>query len=144
MPIMTYALSSVPPQLTAQASSVLNVFRMVFASLGIAVFASLLDTFTKTNTENMVQTITPNSPMALSFLSQVQVALMQTGMIPQVAYQEAITVLYAYVVQRASVLAFETDYVIGALVVLCGVILAMIFLPRGRIEKPGGAVEMAI
>jgi len=144
MPIMTYALSSVPPRLTAQASSMLNVWRMVFASLGIAVFASLLDTFTKTNTENMVQTITPNSPMALAFLSRVQVAMMQAGMSAQVAYQEAISILYLYVSQRANVLAYETDYVIGALVVLFGVILALIFLPRGRIAKPAGEVDLAM
>ena len=144
MPIMTYALSSVPPRLTAQASSMLNVFRMVFASLGIAVFASLLDTFTKTNTANMVQTITPNSEMALSFLSKVQVALMQAGMTAQVAYQEALTILYVYISQRANILAFETDYVIGALVVLFGVILALILLPRGRVEKPAVEVDMAM
>lgn len=144
MPIMTYALSSVPPRLTAQASSMLNVWRMVFASLGIAVFASLLDTFTKTNTANIVQTITPNSKMALSFLSQVKVALMHAGMAAHVAYHEAIVALYLYVSQRANILAFETDYVIGALVVLFGVILALIFLPRGRIAKPAGEVDLAM
>jgi EmrB/QacA subfamily drug resistance transporter len=144
MPIMTYALSSVPPRLTAQASSMLNVWRMVFASLGIAAFASLLDTFTKTNTENIVQTITPNSIMDLSFLSQVQVLLMHAGMAAQVASQEAISILYAYVSQRANILAFETDYVIGALVVLFGVILALIFLPPGRIVKPAAEVDVAM
>ena len=136
MPIMTYALSSVPPRLTAQASSMLNVWRMVFASLGIAVFASLLDTFTKTNMENMVQIVTPDSPMALSFLSRIQVVLMQMGMSAPVAYQEAITTLYLYVSQRANVLAFETDYVIGALVVLCGVVLALIFCPAAVLPSP--------
>jgi DHA2 family multidrug resistance protein len=144
MPIMTYALSSVPPRLTAQASSMLNVWRMVFASLGIAVFASLLDTFTKTNIENMVQTVTPDSSMALSFLSRVQVVLMQAGMSAQAASQEALTFLYAYVSERANILAFETDYVIGALVVLGGVILALILLPSGRVAKVAGEVDITL
>jgi EmrB/QacA subfamily drug resistance transporter len=144
MPIMTYALSSVPPRLTAQASSMLNVWRMVFASLGIAVFASLLDTFTKTNIENMVQTVTPDSSMALSFLSRVQVVLMQAGMSAQAASQEALTFLYAYVSERANILAFETDYVIGALVVLGGVILALILLPSGRVAKVAGEVDITM
>jgi hypothetical protein len=69
---------------------------------------------------------------------------MQAGMAAQVAYQEAITILYVYVGQRANILAFETDYVIGALVVLCGVILALILLPRGRILKPAVEVDVAM
>ena len=36
MPVMTYALSSVPQRMTAQASALLNVSRTIFASLGIA------------------------------------------------------------------------------------------------------------
>jgi hypothetical protein len=69
---------------------------------------------------------------------------MQAGMSAQVAYQEAISVLYLYVSERANILAFETDYVIGALVVLGGVILALILLPSGRIAKVAGEVDLAM
>jgi EmrB/QacA subfamily drug resistance transporter len=136
MPVMTYALSSVPQQMTAQASALLNVSRTIFASLGIAVFATMLDTFQKTNLSMMVQTITPDSVIALQVLSQMQVYFMQLGMTLEAARQAAVTYLYQYVTLRASVTAFEMDYVISALVVLAGVIPAM-FLPFGRIKKSG-------
>ena len=134
MPVMTYALSSVPQRMTAQASALLNVSRTIFASLGIAVFATLLDTFQKTNLSMMVQTITPDSVVALQMLSQLQVYFMQAGMTLQAAQQAAVNLLYQYVNLRASVTAFETDYVIGAIVVLAGIIPAM-FLPFGRVKK---------
>jgi DHA2 family multidrug resistance protein len=136
MPVMTYALASVPQQMTAQASALINVCRTIFASLGIAVFATLLDTFQKTNLSMMVQTITPDSVIALQVLSQMQVYFMQLGMTLEAARQAAVTYLFQYINLRASVTAFQMDYVIGALVVLAGIIPAM-FLPFGRIKKSG-------
>jgi EmrB/QacA subfamily drug resistance transporter len=136
MPVMTYALASVPQQMTAQASALINVCRTIFASLGIAVFATLLDTFQKTNLSMMVQTITPDSVIALQVLSQMQVYFMQLGMTLEAARQAAVTTLFQYINLRASVTAFQMDYVIGALVVLAGIIPA-IFLPFGRVKKSG-------
>lgn len=143
MPIMTYALSAVPQRMTAQASSLLNVCRTLFASLGTAVFATMLDTFTKTNMAHMVQTVTPDSVMALRVLSQIQVYLMQMGLTLNLAKQEAIVLLYQFVHLRAAVTAFEMDYVIGAVIVLLGVIPAM-FLPFGRIKKAEAAVDIGV
>jgi len=84
-----------------------------------------------------VQTITPDSVIALQMLSQLQVYFMQAGMTLQAAQQAAVNLLFQYVNLRASVMAFEMDYVISALVVLAGVIPAM-FLPFGRIKKNNG------
>jgi len=138
MPVMTYALASVPQHMTAQASALINVARTIFASLGIAVFATMLDTFQKTNLSMMVQTITPDSVIALQVLSQMQVYFMQLGMTLEAARQAAATYLYQYINLRASVTAFQMDYVISALVVVAGIIPAM-FLPFGRIKKAGAA-----
>jgi len=137
MPVMTYALASVPQYMTAQASALINVARTIFASLGIAIFATMLDTFQKTNLSMMVQTITPDSVIALQVLSQMQVYFMQLGMTLQAAQQAAATYLYQYINLRASVTAFQMDYVISALVVIVGIIPAL-FLPFGRVKKAGG------
>jgi DHA2 family multidrug resistance protein len=144
MPIMTYALSSVPTKLTAQASSLLNVSRTLFGSLGIAAFATMLDTFQKINMENIVQSLTPNSVMSLRFLSEIQVLLMQYGFNSVTAYNESVTVLYQYAYLRASVTAYDMNYVIGAIVVLVGVIPSLLLLPHGKIEKAGGSAEIAL
>jgi len=143
MPIMTYALSAVPQRMTVQASSLLNVSRTIFASLGIAIFATMLDTFQKTNLSMMVQTVTPDSVVALQLLSQFQVFFMQAGLTLEAAKQAAVNMLYQYVNLRASVTAFEMDYVISAVVILIGIIPAL-FLPFGRIKKAGAAVDMSV
>ncbi|MHB8085061.1 MAG: DHA2 family efflux MFS transporter permease subunit [Dehalococcoidia bacterium] len=141
MPIMTYALSSVPQRMTAQASSLLNVCRTIFGSLGIAFFATLLDTFHKQNVASIIQTVTPNSSMALQFISYAQTVLLQMGLSLQVAHAEAITFLYQYVNLRADITAFQMDYVISAVLVLIGIIPAL-FLPLGRIKKANGEAGM--
>ncbi len=138
MPIMTYALSSVPQRMTAQASSLLNVCRTVFASLGIAFFATMLDDFTKQNTASIIQTITPNSIPDMNWLAYVQSALLQMGYSVQIAHDEAISFLYQYVVLRANITAYEMNYMLSAIIVLLGTIPAM-FLPFGRIRKGNGA-----
>jgi DHA2 family multidrug resistance protein len=143
MPIMTYALSSVPPRLTAQASSLLNVSRTIFGSLSIAAFATLLDTFQKVNLENIIQSMTPNSLMAVGFLSRIQALLMQSGLTSEASYNEAVIALYQYVNLRASVTAYDMNYVIGAIVVLLGVVPSIFLLPHGKIEKAGGSAEIA-
>jgi hypothetical protein len=141
MPIMTYALSSVELRMTSQASSLLNVCRTLFGSMGIAVFATLLDSFTKTNLAKMVQTVTPDSPVALRMISQIQVYLMQFGFTVDLAHSEAIILTYEEIYQRAAITAFEMNYVIGAVIVLLGVIPAM-FLPFGKFKKAEAAVEI--
>ena len=143
MPIMTYALSAVSQRMTSQASALLNVSRTIFGSLGIAVFATLLDTFQKTNLATMVQTVTPDSVIALQMLSQYQVYFQSAGMTLAAAKQAATEMLYQYITQRASVMAFEKDYVISAVVVILGIIPAM-FLPFGRAKKSKGPVDMSI
>ena len=143
MPIMTYALSAVPQRMTAQASSLLNVWRTIFGSLGIASFATLLDTFQKQNAASIIQTINPDSSVALHWISYAQTLLMQMGLTLQVAHDEAITFLYEYVSLRADITAFEMNYVISAVIVLLGVIPAM-FLPLGRIKKTNGTTGVAV
>ncbi|MGD0355024.1 MAG: DHA2 family efflux MFS transporter permease subunit [Dehalococcoidia bacterium] len=143
MPIMTYALSSVPQRMTAQASSLLNVCRTIFGSLGIAFFATMLDTFQKQNVASIIQTVTPDSSVAMHWLSYVQTILMQMGFNLQIAHNEAITFLYQYVSLRADITAFQMEYVISAVIVLLGVIPAM-FLPLGRIKKTNGTTGVAV
>ncbi|MGD0854936.1 MAG: DHA2 family efflux MFS transporter permease subunit [Dehalococcoidia bacterium] len=143
MPIMTYALSSVEQRMTSQASSLLNVCRTLFGSLGIAVFATLLDSFTKTNLAKMIQTVTPGSPVALQELSMIQTYLMQYGFTIDLAHNEAIVLLYEEIYQRAAITAFEMNYVIGAVIVLLGVIPAM-FLPFGKFKKGEATVDIGV
>lgn len=142
MPIMTYALAAVPIHMTAQASSLTNVLRTVFASLGVAVFASMLDQLQKTNAAVISQTLTPDSTMALQLLSSVQVMMMQAGQTLEMARMTALSFLAQYVNLRATITAFQMEYVISAVIVILAIIPA-IFLPFGKINKPGGPVDIS-
>ncbi len=143
MPIMTYALSSVPQRMTAQASSIMNVTRTVFASLGIAIFATMLSNFEKANIAVISQTLTPDSVEAMRIISAVQVTLMQAGQTLEAARQSAVYLLYQYANLRAVVTAFEKDYVIAAVVVLVGT-LAAFLLPFGRVEKSDAPADVSM
>jgi len=131
MPVMTYALASVEQKMTAQASSIMNVSRTVFASLGIAIFATMLSNFQKTNLGVISQTLTPNSSETIHFISMVQVMLMQAGQTLEVARQTAVNLLYLLANLRAAVAAFQAEYIIAAIVISVGIIPAF-FLPLRR------------
>jgi hypothetical protein len=131
MPVMTYALATVEQKMTAQASSIMNVSRTVFASLGIAIFGTMLSHFQKTNFAVISQTFTPTSSETMHFVSMVQVLLMQAGQTLEAARQTAIYVLYLLANVRASVAAFQAQYIIASIVISIGVIPAF-FLPFGR------------
>lgn len=131
MPVMTYALATVEQKMTAQASSIMNVSRTVFASLGIAIFGTMLSHFQKTNFAVISQTFTPTSSETMHFVSMVQVLLMQAGQTLEAARQTAIYVLYLLANLRASVAAFQAQYIIASIVITIGVIPAF-FLPFGR------------
>jgi len=57
----------------------INVVQSVFISLAVALFATLLDNFQKTDLAIIVQSTTPDSPLMLNVLSQIQVRLMLSG-----------------------------------------------------------------
>jgi DHA2 family multidrug resistance protein len=135
MPVMTYGLASAGQKMTAQASSIMNVSRTVFASLGIAIFATMLDHFQKTNLAEISQTLAPNSTQALHFISMVQVILMQAGQTLDAARQTAVYLLYSYANLRAAVSAFEMEYVIAAVIISAGVLPAFLLLPFGRVQQ---------
>lgn len=143
MPVMTYGMAAVPANMADQASSITNVSRTIFSSLGTAVFATMLDHFQKTNMSVISQTLTPDSPGVMQFLSAAQVTLMQAGQTLEAAKQMGISMLFDYVNQRATVTAYEMDFVISAVILIIGIIPAS-FLPFGEVKKSSTQDTMVI
>ena len=141
MPVMTYAMAALPINMTAQASSITNVSRTIFSSLGTAIFATMLAHFQKTNMSVISQTLTSDFPGVMQFLSTVQVTMMQAGQTLEAARQMGIYVLFQYVTQRATVAAYEMDFVISAIILIIGIIPA-IFLPSVRVKNNSGATNI--
>lgn len=141
VPIFSYGLSVAPPQLSTQGSSMINVVQSVFMSLAVALFATLLDNFQKTDLAIIVQHTTPDSPLMLGLLSQIQVSLMRAGQTADAAYQAAIVMLYQYFNLQSAITAFQKDFVLTAILSFAGIIPAM-FLPHGPVKNEGGTVMM--
>jgi MFS family permease len=136
MPVMTYALAAVPLEMTAQASSLTNVTRTVFAALGTAMFASLLSQFHSGYLGMLSQTVTASSVEAMRILSVVQVTALQHGFTLEAARQLGINALYQVINLKAYILAFDKDYFISALIVFVGIIPSL-FLPHGSLKNKG-------
>jgi len=143
MPVMTFALAAVPMGMTSQASSLTNVTRTVFASLGTAIFATLLDHFHKTYLGTLAQTVTPDSVEALRVLSVVQTTALKAGLTMEAARTAGTSMLYQFVNLKAFVMAFDSDYLISALIVFAG-ILPSLLLPHGSMKKWGIAGEIPL
>ncbi len=143
MPAMNCALSSVPENMSAQASSTINVIQQVTISMIVAIFATLLDNFQKTSYAVMIQTATMNSSAILSWVSYIQASLMQAGQTAEVAYQTALAALYEYFILRSTITAFQKDFFIIGLLSLIS-ILPSFLLPHGRTDtQKAGAFAVA-
>ena len=141
IPMFSHALSIAPPHLATQGSSMINVVQNVFMSLAVALFATLLDNFQKTDLAIIVQTTTPDSPMMLGMLSQIQMGLMQAGQTAEAARQSAVMLIYQYLTLRSSITAFQKDFVLTAILSFVGILPAL-FLPHGPSKHEGGAPIM--
>jgi EmrB/QacA subfamily drug resistance transporter len=139
MPVMTYALASVPSELTMQASSLTTVSRTIFAALGTALFASILDTFQKHYLGTLVQLATPDSVDALRILSTVQATAVASGISLEGARQLGLYVLYQLVNLRSSIMSFDSVWVISAIMVILAALPALM-LPL-RIQHKAKPIE---
>lgn len=135
MPAMNCALSSVPENMSAQASSTINVIQQVTISMIVAIFATLLDNFQKTSYAVMIQTATMNSSAILSWVSYIQASLMQAGQTAEVAYQTALAALYEYFILRSTITAFQKDFFIIGLLSLISILPSFCFRMGVRILK---------
>jgi EmrB/QacA subfamily drug resistance transporter len=142
IPAMSYALSIAPPHLSTQGSSMINVVQSVSTAIAIALFATLLDNFQKTDLAIIVQTATPDSPQILTMISHIQVMLMQAGQTIEFARQAAVYLLYQYFSLHSTITAFQKNFVIDGILSIVGILPAL-FLPHGRIKNGGGTVMMA-
>ena len=112
----------------------INVVQSVFMALAVALFATLLDNFQKTDLAIIVQGTTPDSPIMLGLLSRITAGLMQSGQTAEAAYQAAVALLYQYFSLQSAITAFQKDFVLTAVLSFAGIVPAC-FLPHGPVNK---------
>ena len=141
VPIFSYALSIAPSHLSTQGSSIINVAQSVTMSIAVALFATLLDHFQKTDLAVIVQLATPDYPGIQNLIGQIQVMLMQASQTMEIAQNAGKYLLYEYFSLHSSVTAFQKDFVLTAILCFVGIVPAL-FLPHGRVKNGGGSVMM--
>ncbi len=86
----------------------------------------------------MVQTFGQNSVRTVQLLSVIQVALQKAGLAVDAAHELAVTYLYQWTALRAYVAAFDSAFVIGATVILAGIIPAVFLYDNGTKKAKTG------
>lgn len=143
IPAITSALDAVPLKLVSQANTINRVLSSVFASMGAAIFASLLSSYAKTNLAVMTQTVTPDSGMTLRVLSTAQVSLQKAGMSAQAAHQSAVYLLYQKIAFSANVLSFDKVFIIGSALLFVAIIPALFLRGRAKTKETKNEAVMA-
>lgn len=135
MPVMTVAMSSIPPHLIARTSSLTNVLRQVFGSFGTALFATLLSSRQTFHQAMLSQRVTPESLPVQTTMAQVQQYLLQHGFNALQAKGAAVMALYQQVAMNSAVMAFQDCFFIAAVICLVAVIPTLLLRSTGVVQR---------
>jgi EmrB/QacA subfamily drug resistance transporter len=143
MPIMTVAMSSVPPQLIARSSSLTNVLRQVFGSFGTAIFATLLSTRQTFHEMVISQTVTSDNPGLQTALAGLQNTMVQHGLNLVQAKAAMMLVLYKEMAMKSAVMAFEDCFYLAAAICVVAILPTLLLRAKGGMAgRPARARPM--
>lgn len=134
-PVMTAAMNAVPTKMAGMASSMLSLTQQVAGSLGIALLASVLGhraTFHLAVTGQGLELARPAFAEAVLRLTERAAAL---GLSPDQAELLAQTTVAHGVGNAAGVLAFNDAFLVGAVVILLGMVPALFLSSRTRTDR---------
>jgi MFS transporter, DHA2 family, multidrug resistance protein len=139
VPLTTTALSNVPRTRLTDATGLNSLVRQIGGSVGLAVFATLLSRYQVHARHALAAHVTPESPLAMQRLAQLQAGLAaRGGLDPTSAKAAALAALNGQVSQQAAVLAFEKTFFLSAIVFLA-VLPLLLFLKVNRSGAAGAA-----
>jgi MFS transporter, DHA2 family, multidrug resistance protein len=144
VPLSTVALSSIPRHQMADATGINSLFRQIGGSIGLAVFATLLNTYATQARAALGSHITEVNPIVQNRLAMIQRGLEARGMAPPLAHGGAIGALYGNVMRESMMLSFEKVFLLaGILFIAVMPLLAFLKMPEEETNKKGGFAEAA-
>jgi DHA2 family multidrug resistance protein len=141
VPLTTAALSKIPRERLTDATGLNSLIRQVGASIGLAVFATLLERYGWRARATLSAHILPDRPEVQERLGQMAGALTQRGFDAVHAQEGALRALAGQVTQQGMVIAFEQVFLLTGIVLLCTLPL-LIFLKVKRDPSQKVHVEM--
>jgi DHA2 family multidrug resistance protein len=136
VPINTTAFSSVPREKLGYATGLMNLFRNIGGSAGIAMVTTILARREQFHQEVLVSHLTPLDPAYGDVLRNTTAALAARGASVADAASQAHGVLYGMVQRHAAMLAVADTFWVLALVFLAMIPLAIFLKPAAGHAKP--------
>jgi MFS transporter, DHA2 family, multidrug resistance protein len=141
VPLTTAALSRIPRERLADATGLNSLLRQVGASLGLAVFATLLVRYGSRARAVLSASLFPDRPEVQERLAQMAAGFVQRGYDPVTARTAALQALSGAVTGQGMVIAFEQVFLLTGIVLLCTLPL-LYFLKVKRDPSQKVHVEM--
>jgi DHA2 family multidrug resistance protein len=142
VPLTTAALSNVPRTRLADATGLNSLLRQVGASVGLAVFATLLSRYGTVARAAIASHVTADRPEVQSRLAAIAQGLAARGLDPVSAHEGALRALDGLVTRQAMVIAFERVLLLTGVLFLC--VLPLLLFLKVNWRRPAGRppVEM--
>jgi MFS transporter, DHA2 family, multidrug resistance protein len=142
VPLVTLALESMERTVLADAAGLNSFARQIGASLGLAIFVTLLSNYRKQAYASLAADVTPLRPEVMQQLTASTTFFAGHGMDPVAARQAAIETLSGRVALQANVLAFEKVFLLQAVAFV--VVLPLVFLLRAPRHDAGKKVMVDV
>jgi DHA2 family multidrug resistance protein len=140
VPLTTAALTNVPRTKLADATGLNSLLRQVGASMGLAVFATLLERYGDVARHGVVAHVSPERPEVQTRLAQLAAAFQSRGFDPVSAKNAALRALDGMVTQQSMVLAFEKVLLLTGVVFLC--VLPLLYFLKVNRHGPNEKVHV--
>ncbi len=137
VPITTAAYTGLKPNQTGDASALLNVFRNLGGSVGIALSQAWLSVESQVRQSRLVEHLNPLAPNYPAGLTSIENALKSTGMAAAQATQAAQGELYRIVGRQAAMLGYLDVYRALMVYTLCAI--PVIFLLKAPAKGQAAA-----
>jgi DHA2 family multidrug resistance protein len=135
VPLTNASMAELPVQKLAQGTGLYNLTRQLGGSLGIAIMATLLSRFTKSQKAMLAEHVSAYDPETLSRLTTLTRGMMARGMDAITAKQQALAIIDRQIGAQASVLAFSKIYLLSGILLVCALpLLALWKTGRSRMD----------
>jgi DHA2 family multidrug resistance protein len=133
VPLTNASMAELSVRQLAQGTGMFNLTRQLGGSLGIAIMATLLQRFTRTERAVLADHVTTLDPAVQARLDMLARGLAAHGTNFVQAKQQALMVLDRQIAAQASVLAFSKIYLLNGIILICSLPLLLLWhTGRGR------------
>lgn len=136
MPANTAGMNTVPPHLVNRASALSNVIRQVAASLGIAMFTTIMQQRQAFHLHSYAAAVQLSSSAGTELISKIQFALLNAGVSPLQSTGVAASALASLLVKQAMAQAIDDCFLIAALIIAAGIIPSFFLIDVRKKQKP--------